>query len=584
MSADLSAPTDVLIVGWYPAADAITSGRFVADQAAALRSTGVIRPAVLAFENAAVRGPGRLRDRGAAAVAANVAAAIRGAPAFLPAGAVGAPSVPVARLAVAAGATPASGADHRAVHRSAAVRALLGSPGRPSWGLVHGHVGYPEGAAAAEIAAHLGVPLVITEHASFLASLLAEPVVRERYRAALRAAARVVTVSRMLADEVVRIVPEIADRLVVIPNAVAVDDFPLARDADRVAGELLFVGSRPESKGIATLLRAFARVHASRPQTVLRLNGRPGPGDQDAAWQRLAADLGVADVVRFEPPTDRAGVATAMARADLFVHPSPRETFGVVAVEALASGLPVVAADSGGVSEVLGERPDPYGAVVPAGDPDALAAAILATLERRSSFQPERLRAHVVERFAADRVAGQLTALYAEVLAETGGANDSSAPIAVAAPVTTRRTVVVAFSHLELERAVAGFPAGTFEGATVVTSSEATGRELANLVDWGVRSVGAVDRIRRRARRVIGRLDPRRERRAEAVVDELSRTLASSLSGSGDDDRPLLVCLSGIDHLVAAPFIADGRAVAAPGGLRWLADARASRQPGASEA
>jgi glycogen(starch) synthase len=584
VSADSSVPTDVLIVGWYPGADAITSGRFVADQAAALRSTGLIRPAVLAFENAAVRGPGPLRDREAAAVAGNVAAAVRGASPFLAASAVGAPSVPVARLAVAAGATPASGGDHRAVHRSAAVRALLDAPGRPSWALVHGHVGYPEGVAAAEIAGRLGVPLVITEHASFLASLLAEPVVRERYRATLRSAMRVVTVSRMLAGEVVRIVPEIADRLVVIPNAVAVDDFPLARDADRVAGELLFVGSRPESKGIATLLRAFARVHASRPDTALRLNGRAGPGEGDAAWQRLAAELGVADAVRFEPPTDRPGVAAAMARADLFVHPSPRETFGVVAVEALASGLPVVAADSGGVSEVLGDRPEPYGALVPPGDPDALAGAILTTLGRRSSFEPERLRAHVVERFAADRVAGQLMALYQEILAETDGAVGSSPPVAVAAPVRSRRTIVVAFSRLELERAIADFPAGTFENATIVTASDAAGDELADVVDWGARPAGAVGRIRRRARRVIGRLDPRRERRADAVLDELSRTLAPSLAGGADDERPLLVCLSGVDHLVAAPFIADGRAIAAPGGLRWLADERASDQAGASEA
>jgi hypothetical protein len=390
----------------------------------------------------------------------------------------------------------------------------------------------------------------------------------------------------MLAGEVVQIVPEIADRLVVIPNAVAVDDFPLARDEDRVAGELLFVGSRPESKGIATLLGAFARVHAARPETVLRLNGRPGPGAGDAAWHRLAAELGVAAVVRFEPPTDRAGVAAAMARADLFVHPSPRETFGVVAVEALASGLPVVAADSGGVSEVLGERPEPYGAVVPPGDPDALATAILATLDRRSSFQPERLRAHV-ERFAADRVAGQLTALYQEVLTDAdrdgagsiAGTVDPSVPIAVAAAVPSRRTIIVAFSRLELERAIAGFPAGTFEEATVVTSSEAAGKGLADLVGWGGRPPDVIGRIRRRAGRVIGRLDPGRDGRPDAVLEELSRTLASSLTGSPDDERPLLVCLSGIDHLVAAPFIADGRAIAAPGGLRWLADARAGDRP-----
>jgi hypothetical protein len=118
----------------------------------------------------------------------------------------------------------------------------------------------------------------------------------------------------------------------------------------------------------------------------------------------------------------------------------------------------------------------------------------------------------------------------------------------------------------------------------VVTSSEAAGKALADLLDWGTRPTGAIGRIRRRARRVLGRLAPGREQRAGAVLQELSRTLASAFSGSRDDERPLLVCLSGIDHLVAGPFIADGRAIAAPGGLRWLADARASGQPGAREA
>ncbi|HEY8439657.1 MAG TPA: glycosyltransferase, partial [Candidatus Limnocylindrales bacterium] len=581
------------------------SGRFVADQVAALQGTGAVRPSVVAFENAAVRGPGELREQQAAAIASNVAASLRAGSPFVRGGAAGARSVPVARLAVAAGETPATGPDHRAVHRTAPLMAILDGAGGPDWALVHAHVGYPEGAAGAAVAQRLGVPLVVTEHASFLSSLLADPFVRDRYRRTMRAADRVIAVSAVLAREVADVVPEIAGSIVVIPNAVAVDEFTLGRDGDRVRGELLFVGARPASKGIETLLRAFARVHASRPTATLRLVGPRGP-QNDAAWAALAARLGVSGSVRFEPAADRGGVAAAMARADLFVHPSPRETFGVVAVEALAAGLPVVATRSGGVDEILGEEPDRYGAIVPAGDPDALAAGILDTLDRRSSFDADRLREHVVSRFAADRVARRIVDVYDEILAETPGAVRDRAPASTAwrlparqraSSLADRRTIVVGFSRLELDRALTRFPPSTFAGLVVVTTGDpiagwpadafsSAGERAAGVLnaalDWGGPAQGLPRRamrwLSRRLRRAAARAGGRPASELEPLLRQLADALERHLPEAGGPTPPLVVCLAGIDHLVAAPFVAAGRAVAAPGGPRWLADARAEAQ------
>ena len=120
--------------------------------------------------------------------------------------------------------------------------------------------------------------------------------------------------------------------------------------------QLLFVCHRKEWKGIETLLRATAIARRSRPSITLRLVGRAPDAVTEARWHGLAAELGISGAVVLREAANRGEVAAAMRKAAVFVHPSPRETFGVVAAEALASGLPVVAADSGGVTEIAGAK------------------------------------------------------------------------------------------------------------------------------------------------------------------------------------------------------------------------------------
>jgi len=596
-------PLDLLVVGWYPAADDGIAGRFVADQVAALHASGHVRPSIVTFENASLRGRIAARAEQAAAIARLTGEAVGAGTPFNPAGAGGPPGIPVARLAIAAGTTAMAGADHRAIHRTGAILPLLDRTDQPPWGLVHGHVGYPEGAAATAAAARLGVPLVITEHASFVASFLAEPLVRERYLGTLLAASRVIAVSETLAGELRAQIPAIDGRLVVIPNVVAIDDFAPVRPPERQPAELLYVGHRKEAKGIGTLLRAFALVHADRPEATLRLIGRSANDQEEATWLRLAGELRISEAVRFEPPADRAGVVSAMHRASCFVHPSPRETFGIVAVEALAAGLPVVAADSGGVTEILGADPATLGALVPALDAAALAAAIVRTLDRRASFDPDRLYAAVVERYGAATVAGRIVDLYDEVLVEAARGDRPRrarhSAVQAASPGASppaSRIVLASFLRTELDRALQRFPAWALDGVEIVTSgSTIAGRpnamlappgsdeRLADMLEWGAPSTTTragrlVRRIRRESRAVLGRAG-RGELAGDPLVTELTHTLSRAIERGADGTPPLVVCLSGIDYLAAAPLIAAGRARPSPGGLRWLADRQADRRP-----
>ncbi len=137
---------------------------------------------------------------------------------------------------------------------------------------------------------------------------------------------------------------------------------------------LLNVAQLRVQKDQATLLRAFARVRQVRPARLLIL----GEGNQRPTLEALSRELGIATDVRlagFLP-----NPLAYMRRARLFVLSSAWEGFGNVLVEALVCGCPVVSTDCpSGPAEILdGGR---YGRLVPVGDADALAAAILAALD-----------------------------------------------------------------------------------------------------------------------------------------------------------------------------------------------------------
>ena len=446
----------------------------------------------------------------------------------------------------------------------------------------------------------LNAPLFVTEHASFVSRQVTEPAVRERYAAVLVRAERLFAVSAMLADELRGLFPEHAGRIEVLPNAVPVDRFPLAAAADRRPDELLFVGYRKASKGIETLLRATALAHERRPSIRLRLVGSNADADEERGWHELVASLGIADVVAFEESRDRAGIAAAMARASLFVHPSPRETFGVVAVEALATGLPVVATDSGGVTEILGPEPERLGALVPPNDPTVLGEAILATLDRRDEFDAAELRAAVVRRFGAAYVAERLLAEYRQAL--SGGAPTVGIRVAAGGPPPggIGPVVVVCLDRESAESRLAKLPEALRPEITLITAAERgepqlseVGRVVEVTIEATWRTAGDRGSLRRRPG-MLGRLarlatDPRgtiNRRRGQHAGAEAALAPATdalrALAAEATTGPIEVIAIDGHDHLATEPVVRAGLARRWPGGLRRLADL-VERSPDAPE-
>ena len=132
-------------------------------------------------------------------------------------------------------------------------------------------------------------------------------------------------------------------------------------------------------KRVKDVVRIFARV-AERVPSVLVMVG-DGPDRVDAEAE--ARELGVQDSVFFLGKID--AVAPLLAGADLFLLPSSSESFGLSALEALASGVPVIGTDAGGLPEVV--RDGETGVLCAVGDVDGMAEAAIAILSDRDRWQ-----------------------------------------------------------------------------------------------------------------------------------------------------------------------------------------------------
>ena len=201
---------------------------------------------------------------------------------------------------------------------------------------------------------------------------------RAREGAVLGAAASVVTTSRWARRTLRGLYSLPGDRVhVAEPGVDAADLAP----GTETAGALLSVAAVIPGKGHDVLLDALAPMSGLHWDCLC-----VGSLDRDPAFaeglRRRAGGDGLAGRVHFPGPLTGADLARSYGGADLMVLPSRAETYGMVATEALARGLPVVAAEVGGVPEALGHGADGVrpGLLVPPGDPAALGAALRAWL------------------------------------------------------------------------------------------------------------------------------------------------------------------------------------------------------------
>ena len=286
--------------------------------------------------------------------------------------------------------------------------------------LIHAH-DWVVGRAAVELKNRLGLPLISTIHATEIGrggSLDGEyrRKVRDIERLLVEQSDGIICCSNYMLDHIQYVLGAVKTKIRVIPNGVEASRFnngrqpqliPTGVSEDRKT--ILYVGRIVREKGIFTLLDAFEKLRKQGKDVSLVLVGE-GPLKEDLAKEVLRRKLN--DRVKLAGFVDEKKLVSLYNSSDAFVLPSHYEPFGMVALEAMASRVPVVVSDVGGLSEIVEDGIT--GVKVPASNPSTLAEGILRVLEDRELSEQLKENAYraVQERYRWDMIAEKTIEAY----------------------------------------------------------------------------------------------------------------------------------------------------------------------------
>ena len=281
--------------------------------------------------------------------------------------------------------------------------------------LVDAQFFYPDGPAAAQIAAELGLPLSIKARGADISLWGNKPYARRKMVAAAQQSAGMLAVSKALADDMSDMgLPR--DKITIHYTGLDRELFhPLARDNARARlahehgvpadGELLAsVGALIARKGQQYVIRALGQLPGTRLALV-------GTGEDRAALHELAHATGVGDRVHFLGSLDHAALPVVLSAARAMVLPSASEGLANAWVEALACGTPLVITDAGGARELMLA---PEAGQIVARKADAIAVGIRAVL---ADDHPRDRVTACVEQFSWQANAAALADYYERLVA-----------------------------------------------------------------------------------------------------------------------------------------------------------------------
>ena len=277
--------------------------------------------------------------------------------------------------------------------------------------IIHAHSAFWGGIAAAHLSKKYNIPLVLTEHSSLKHAKYTKESYKKYIFEAYENAACLIAVGNGLKKEL----QEYVDRPIeVIHNMVDLELFYIDEDTEsknsKSNEEFKFFSCAflEEGKGMDCLIRSFTEAFKDEKVT-LRIGGN---GSLKLLLKKLIEKLCMDNQIKLLGALSREDVSKEMRRCDAFVLPSEHETFGVVYIEALACGKPVIGADNGGAEDIIEEY---NGIIAKKKNVEELTKALIKIKEDYEMYDKCGIREKIVFSYSEKVLVEKLKGVYKKV-------------------------------------------------------------------------------------------------------------------------------------------------------------------------
>ncbi len=260
--------------------------------------------------------------------------------------------------------------------------------------------------ATAKAVRNKGVPLVMTEHLSTMNNAVIPEALVRLGRDTYCHYDTVIAVGKRIAQTIEN---HFGVKAEIIPNIADTESFCAENSRGHHDGfRVVSVGALIKRKHMDMLIRAFVRMYQEHQDISLDIFGK---GEERENLEALITENKMNGIITLHGARPRKEIAESMKQADCFVLASDVETFGVVCIEAMAMGLPVIATKSGGPENFVNNN---NGILIKAGNEEVLARALADMYNTHTTYNRESIRSYVLENFSPEAVAGKLNRVYSE--------------------------------------------------------------------------------------------------------------------------------------------------------------------------
>ena len=271
--------------------------------------------------------------------------------------------------------------------------------------LIHAHSCFWGGIAAAYISEKYNIPLIITEHSSLKYAKYCKESYNKYIFSAYEKADVLIAVGSGLKKELQTYVNREVE---VIPNMVDLNLFEFSGKNNNDKFVFFSCAFLEDGKGMEDLISAFTYAFKGK-NVILRIGG---DGSIKEQLQNLISEYKINDQIELLGALSRQEVSNEMQNCNVFVLPSEHETFGVVYIEAMACGKPVIGADNGGAEDIIR---DYNGIIAKKKDVESIKNALIKIKDNYNTYDSGLIREKTVLDYSKDKLIERLKGVYNKV-------------------------------------------------------------------------------------------------------------------------------------------------------------------------